>query len=241
MREKFWISSIIWLVLVLNLSSVRAATIDFERLFFGRQGVTYLSSHRLVASYVSEHSSLYVIINFELDKIFAVSIGDEMPLGDEKIVLKGIDSNQLIFENAVGHSFIVENKESTSSDRVVRKKVETPRNRFQLPNEDSALNEFKSMAVALGIPKQIINQFNKTPGLGRDSFGRPGWLLDETIPSPLLQLSPFLKNDLIIAVNGIAINEREPLMRHIEFGDHNKEFEVEIERSGELKLIRVRF
>jgi type II secretory pathway component PulC len=164
-----------------------------------------------------------------------------MPLEDEQVVLKSIYSDKLIFENAVGNSFIVDNKQSTSPVRVVRKNTVTSPNRFQLPNEASALNEFKSMAVALGIPKQIINQFDKTPGLGRDSFGRPGWLLDETIPSSLLQLSPFLKNDLIIAVNGIAINDQELLLRHIEFGDHDNDFDVELERSGELKLIRVRF
>ena len=65
--------------------------------------------------------------------------------------------------------------------------------------------------------------------------------MDETIPSSLLQLSPFLKNDLIIAVNGIAINDQELLMRHVKFGDHDNDFDVELERSGELKLIRVRF
>lgn len=241
MRKKFWICSIIWFLLVLNLSSVRASTIDFERLFFGQQSVTYLSSHRLVASYQSESSSLYVILNIELDQIFALNVGDAMPLGDEQVVLKSIDSDKLVFENAVGNSFIVDNNQSTNPVRVVRKNTVTSSNRFQLPNEVSALNEFKSMAVALGIPKQIINQFDKTPGLGRDSFGRPGWMLDETIPSSLLQLSPFLKNDLIIAVNGIAINDQELLLRHVEFGDHNNDFDIELERSGELKLIRVRF
>ena len=110
MRKNFWICSITWLLLVLNLSSARASTIDFERLFFGQQSVTYLSSHRLVASYQSERSSLYVILNIELDQIFALNVGDAMPLGDEQVVLQSIDSDRLVFDMQLAiHSLLITN------------------------------------------------------------------------------------------------------------------------------------
>jgi S1-C subfamily serine protease len=65
-------------------------------------------------------------------------------------------------------------------------------------------------------------------------------LLDHTIPGVLLAASPFQRDDIILSINGVAVNKIMNLTRELQSQTKSSTFEVELERSGILKLIRVK-
>jgi S1-C subfamily serine protease len=78
------------------------------------------------------------------------------------------------------------------------------------------------------------------PSQGRSRTGRPGWLLDDKIPSLLLVNSPFEQNDIILSINGIPANDLENLQLHLLNRNTRDVFEVEIQRDKRLKMIRMK-
>ena len=112
--------------------------------------------------------------------------------------------------------------------------------RMEFSNDKDSLKVFKDIANFLGIPKFITSQFTSIPKQARTSAGRPGWILDETIPSILLVTSPFKSNDIIVTIDGLATNDVNKLKQHLTKKSNIDYFDVEIQRDGYLKMIRVR-
>ena len=241
MFRYFRLISLGLLLATLSSKQILAWEINFKRLFFANHSVTEVFSHSIVASYKSQDDSLFVIINNNTGQVFTAKIGEHITINNEVLILEAFSEDILNFKNSNGDKFILSYLSSDQSKKYIGKKNQKTFNRFTLPNRDSSLDELQQMALQLGVPDQLVERFVSLPPLGRDSVGRPGWLLDDTIPSALLKLSPFKQNDLIISVNGIAINKSSDLSQYVQSGSHNKLFEVEIERSGELKLITVKF
>lgn len=241
MFRYFRLISLGLLLATLSSKQILAWEINFKRLFFANPSVTEVFSHSVVASYESQYDSLFVIIDNNTDQVFTAKIGEHININNEVLILEAFSEDSLNFKNSNGDKFVLSYLNSDQSKEYISKKNQKTFNLFALPDRDSSLGELKLMALELGIPDQLVKRFVSLPPLARDSVGRPGWLLDDTIPAALLKLSPFKLNDLIISVNGIAINEREELSQHVQSGSHNKLFKVEIERSGELKLITVKF
>ena len=98
----------------------------------------------------------------------------------------------------------------------------------------------KDIANFIGIPKFITAQFTSIPKQARTSSGRPGWILDENVPSILLVTSPFKSNDIIVTIDGFATNDVNKLKQHLTKKPNMNYFDVEIQRDGNLKMIRVR-
>ena len=109
-----------------------------------------------------------------------------------------------------------------------------------LIDDKQALKVFKEIAELIGIPNFISSQFTELPKQSRTNGGRDGWLLDNTIPNILLLTSPFKSNDIIVTIDGISANNINKLKQHLSKKNNNNFFDVEIQRSGNLKMIRVR-
>ena len=62
----------------------------------------------------------------------------------------------------------------------------------------------------------------------------------EKIPNILLLTSPFKSNDIIVTIDGVSANNVNKLKQHLSNKSNKDFFDIEIQRSGNLKMIRVR-
>ena len=60
------------------------------------------------------------------------------------------------------------------------------------------------------------------------------------MPILLLLASPFKANDLIVSIDGINTHQLDELEPHLSEKPENSYFDVEIQRGGELKMLRIR-
>ena len=131
-------------------------------------------------------------------------------------------------------------KPNKKEPQAVMSKNKQPQNAFSFVKKDTTLLDLKSLAEIIGVPSHVSSQIKALPEQKRSQSGRPGWLLDHTIPGVLLAASPFQKDDIILSINGVAVNKIMNLTKELQSQTKSSTFEVELERSGILKLIRVK-
>ena len=102
------------------------------------------------------------------------------------------------------------------------------------------LSKLQSIANMVGVPKFITSKFNELPKPGRTFGGRPGWLIDETVPKLLLLSSPFKIGDLIVTIDGVNTHRLQELQKHLEEKASSEYFDVEIQRNGKMMMLRIR-
>ena len=131
-------------------------------------------------------------------------------------------------------------KPSKKELNAVMNKNRRPQNAFSFVNKNATMAHLNSLADIIGVPSHVSSQIKALPEQKRSQSGRPGWLLDHKIPGVLLAASPFQRDDIILSINGVAVNKIMNLTKELQSQTKSSTFEVELERSGILKLIRVK-
>jgi len=235
------------LVIVMNLisSSASASEIDLNRIFFESSQATPLPGYLLIAHYYSEDQSLFVAKNKKMDDSYIIfELNEDTEIGTTLFKAVEFEDDKLLLRDDKGISYSVafENKRR-ERDTQISTAEESFRSDWSDKNftdDKAALVKFKNIAIKIGVPNFIASQFISLPKPGRTFGGRAGWLLDKTVPRLLLLASPFKANDLIVSRDGINTHQLDELEPHLSEKPENSYFDVEIQRGGELKMLRIR-
>ena len=234
------------LLIALNLIStnVSASEIDFNRIFFATQKATPLPGYLLIAHYFSEDQSLFVAKNNIGDGYIIFELNEETEIGLNSFFAVAFEGDKLLLRDNQGTQYSI----SFESNRVVKDTalstvadtIQSDWSGKNYTTDQAALLKFKNIATKVGVPHFIASQFTSLPKPGRTFGGRTGWIIDKTVPNLLLLASPFKADDLIVSIDGINTHHLDKLEPHLSKKPANSYFEVEIQRGGELRMLRIR-
>ena len=220
------------------------AEINFFRMLLKAPEAIPLPQYYLLAQYQSDEGALFLAIHTEEKSYVMLELGRSVSLGSMTVTAKKFNGNRLDLESEGGSSYFLSFPDAVPN-KPTAENTTLPKNnqalgRMEFSKDKDSLKVFKDVANFLGVPKFITSQFMSVPGQARTNSGRPGWILDESIPSILLVTSPFKSNDIIVTINGLAMNDVNKLKQHLINKPNIDYFDVEIQRDGKLKMIRVR-
>lgn len=225
-------------------SNVTATEIDYSRLFLKVPAAEQLQGYLLVAHYFSDHRSLFVAAGLDNNSYEILEIGQEVEIGPRSFKITGFFKDQLLLKDINEALYFIpfEKEDFQQAIKVDANAIESGSNWSgkMFTTDDTALETFKKIAQAVGVPKFMSSQFISLPKPGRTLGGRPGWLLDDTIPKLLLLASPFKADDLIINIDGVSTHHLEELQQHLGEKKSSEYFDIEIQRNGNLKMLRIR-
>ena len=238
------INLLISFFLTITAVTPASADLDFFRLFLKNQVAQPLPMYSLLAHYSSDDGSLFLGMHKQNKTYELFELGTDIRIGSLSAKVSAFDDGKLMFESDDGQTYFLSFADRGGAKNETLKKLgetvaqsSSPTNTF-LKNDN--LFEFKEIANAIGVPKFITSQFTSLPGEGRTNSGRRGWILDESVPNILLLASPFRRNDIIVTIDGKDTTNIEKLRRHLKNKSMVDYFDVEIQRDGQLKMIRVR-
>ena len=223
------------------LNNPTYAEIDFSRLFFASKKTINLLNHTLLAQYESDEGSLFLSVNIKDNTYKLLEIGKTESINGLELTAIKFDGEQLILKSLENSKYSIRfNQESKIEEFETPRVYKNNRSTSNLIDDKQALKVFKEIAAFIGIPSFISSQFTELPKQTRTNGGREGWLLDEKIPNILLLTSPFKSNDIIVTIDGVSANNVNKLKQHLSNKSNKDFFDIEIQRSGNLKMIRVR-
>ena len=239
-----WFKILCVAVASLNLAGLANAgeiKLDFVRLFFGPAKIEYNSDLKLLAHYFSDERNLFLISENKSKRLSLLGYDKTTNINGETHEIVSFNNEELVLRSANGKlSKLTFQKPSKKEPQAVMSKNRQLQNAFSFVNKDTTLLDLKSLAEIIGVPSHVSSQIKALPKQKRSQSGRPGWLLDHTIPGVLLAVSPFQRDDIILSINGVAVNKIMNLTKELQSQTKSSTFEVELERSGMLKLIRVK-
>ena len=223
------------------------AEIDYVKLFATKNPLEPVPNALLVAQYFSEDKIFILVSSERSENLTMVEKGQIFYIDGTKYVFANYTEKTAILKDEANKFWEIsfDKQRSSMSPKPVdpalpEKKNLSPLSSLSPTGSEYDLAYFRSLAKNLGIPALVTNQFKKLPSQSRSGGGRPGWKLDETVPSLLLATSPFELNDIILSIDGIAVNRIESLAQHLEKRKDGNKFDVEIERRGKLIMINLK-
>ena len=239
-----WFKILCVAVACLNLTGLANAgeiKLDFVRLFFGPAKIEYNSDLKLLAQYFSDERNLFLISENKSKRLSLLGYDKTTNINGETYEIVSFNNEELVLRSGHGKlSKLTFQKPSKKEPQAVMTKNRKLQNAFSFVNKDTTLLDLKSLAEIIGVPSHVSSQVKALPKQKRSQSGRPGWLLDNTIPGVWLAASPFQRDDIILSINGVAVNNIMNLTKELQSQTKSSTFEVELERSGVLKLIRVK-
>ena len=239
-----WFKILCVAVACLNLTGLANAgeiKLDFVRLFFGPAKIEYNSDLKLLAQYFSDERNLFLISENKSKRLSLLGYDKTTNINGETYEIVSFNNEELVLRSGHGKlSKLTFQKPSKKEPQAVMTKNRKLQNAFSFVNKDTTLLDLKSLAEIIGVPSHVSSQVKALPKQKRSQSGRPGWLLDNTIPGVWLAASPFQRDDIILSINGVAVNNIMNLTKELQSQTKSSTFEVELERSGILKLIRVK-
>jgi type II secretory pathway component PulC len=224
-----------------GLASAGEIKLDFARLFFGPSKVEYNTDLKLLAQYFSDERNLFLISEIKSKRLSLLGDDNITNINGETYKIVSFNNEELVLRSGNGElSKLTFKKPSKKEPDAAMTKNRKPQNAFSFVNKNANLLDLKSLADIIGIPSHVSSQIKAFPEQKRSQSGRPGWLLDHTIPGFLLAASPFQRDDVILSINGVAVNNIMNLTKELQSQTKSSTFEVELERSGILKLIRIK-
>lgn len=241
--KRYWRTAV-FVAYFFSVVSSNATDFDFFRTFLKIENAKPIPEYSLVAHYFSDERSVFVSVdNANLEyKIFELE--KETVINSVAFMATSFDGNVLILEDSNGTTrsiaFSDVSSERIAETRTTSKQSLSNWSGKNFVSSETALITFKEIARLIGIPKLITSQFLSLPKPGRTNGGRPGWILDNTIPRLLLLASPFKSGDIIVTVDGISTHQLSRMQQHLATKSNKDYFDVEIQRNGNLKMIRLR-
>lgn len=224
---------------------VATAQMDLEKIFWSQRKIAKISGIELVASYQSLNSQSFLFRNNETSELFVVDENQYFQVKNISLRIKNIKVNSLIFESENGQIFTYQltdffvNNNSSLKD-VMSKNIEADKgNDEKLVILDESLEAAGELLRYFGVPNFLLRERSKYLKVSSSRAGRPGIEIRAEVPKILLDMTPFKRKDVILTVDSITTTDTEKLLVHLQSNRKKGVFDVEIERAGKLKLLKV--
>jgi hypothetical protein len=233
------------LVLVTSLpTGAFSNEINFFRLFFQIQPPNQINNYSLVAHYFSDDRSFFIARNKKNDALKILEMNQPTNFESLMLVANKFDGEKLFLNDSNNKKYFVSFEDVRSSTNAIPPSSQSNTNESwsgkDFTKDIAPLSKLQSIANMVGVPKFITSKFNELPKPGRTFGGRPGWLIDDTVPKLFLLSSPFKTGDLIVTIDGVNTHRLQELQKHLEEKSSSEYFDVEIQRGGKMMMLRIR-
>ncbi|MDB0034949.1 hypothetical protein N9E68_00540 [Amylibacter sp.] len=241
MRLKIFIATI----LIVWVPHIAIAQLDLDKIFWDQKQITILSEIQLVASYKNLNSKSFLFRNNETSELFVIDESRYFKLNNRSLRIKQITADHLIFESEQDQifsykitDFFIKDAASLNTVMLNDKKADE-KNDELVRILDRDLEGAREILRSFGLPNFLLREPSKYLKLSHSRAGRPGLEFTNEIPDFLSKMIPFKKKDLILSVDTISAVDIDRLLLQLQNKVKNDVFNVEIERAGKLKLLRV--
>ena len=221
------------------------ADLDLKQLFWGSMASTKLSEIELLARFEDINSTSFLFRDSKTSNLFLVDENQYFIINDTLMQLTVIREDKIIFETTqrqkyhydLSNFFIEDSFDShkTSLEITGADGENDNLKKLLAPN----LNKAEELFKHLGFPNFLLKDSSKYLILSNSRAGRVGWKITKELPNIFLKITPFKINDLILSVDSIPAAKLDTLLLHIGGKVKNGVFDIEIQREGRLRLLRV--
>ena len=231
----------------LYTGQVSSSKLPLDNLFWNIKDAKIIDELFIVASFEDGEETSFLIRSKASEEVFMITNKTGLIVEGSEYFFSKMNKKSILLKNAsnkkIRISFADANDHSALAKRSTESKIQNDkplvRTTMGYSPKDLDLQEAKSIALGLGVPKFLIENLNVLPVRGKSRTGRPGWALTDKFPAIFFTLTPFKENDLILAVDGISSHDIALLNDHLQTKGRGGKFAVEVQRSGDLKMIEV--
>jgi hypothetical protein len=231
----------------LYTGQVSSSKLPLDNLFWNIKDAKIIDELFIVASFEDGEETSFLIRSKASEEVFMITNKTGLIVEGSEYFFSKMNKKSILLKNAsnkkIRISFADANNHSALTKRSTESKIQNDKPKVRTTMgyspKDLDLQEAKSIALGLGVPKFLIENLNVLPVRGKSRTGRPGWALTEKFPAIFFTLTPFKENDLILAVDGISSHDIALLNDHLQTKGRGGKFAVEVQRSGDLKMIEV--
>jgi len=231
----------------LYTGQVSSSKLPLDNLFWNIKDAKIIDELFIVASFEDGEETSFLIRSKSSEEVFMITNKTGLIVEGSEYFFSKMNKKSILLKNAsnkkIRISFADAKDHSALAKRSTESKIQNDkplvRTTMGYSPKDLDLQEAKSIALGLGVPKFLIENLNVLPVRGKSRTGRPGWALTDKFPAIFFTLTPFKENDLILAVDGISSHDIALLNDHLQTKGRGGKFAVEVQRSGDLKMIEV--
>ena len=231
----------------LYTGQVSSSKLPLDNLFWNIKDAKIIDELFIVASFEDGEETSFLIRSKASEEVFMITNKTGLIVEGSEYFFSKMNKKSILLKNAsnkkIRISFADAKDHSALAKRSTESKIQNDkplvRTTMGYSPKDLDLQEAKSIALGLGVPKFLIENLNVLPVRGKSRTGRPGWALTDKFPAIFFTLTPFKENDLILAVDGISSHDIALLNDHLQTKGRGGKFAVEVQRSGDLKMIEV--
>lgn len=231
----------------LYTGQVSSSKLPLDNLFWNIKDAKIIDELFIVASFEDGEETSFLIRSKASEEVFMITNKTGLIVEGSEYFFSKMNKKSILLKNAsnkkIRISFADANNYSELKKRSTESKIQNDKPKVRTTMgyspKDLDLQEAKSIALGLGVPKFLIENLNVLPVRGKSRTGRPGWALTDKFPAIFFTLTPFKENDLILAVDGISSHDIALLNDHLQTKGRGGKFAVEVQRSGDLKMIEV--
>ena len=221
------------------------AQLDLDKIFGKQKQTSNLLEIDLVASYKNLNLKSFLFRNNKTFELFVVDESQFFKLNDLSLRIKEINAGYLIFETEQNQTYSIKVTEFFTNDVSALYEVIPNDVKFDEENDkgvvilDRNLEEVRELLKSLGLPNFLLRKPSRYLKLSHSRAGRPGLEVTSEIPDFLSKMIPFEEKDIILTIDTISAVDTDSLLLQLQNKVENGVFNVEIERAGKLKLLRV--
>jgi hypothetical protein len=231
----------------LYTGQVSSSKLPLDNLFWNIKDAKIIDELFIVASFEDGEETSFLIRSKASEEVFMITNKTGLIVEGSEYFFSKMNKKSILLKNAsnkkIRISFADAKDHSALAKRSTESKIQNDKPKVRTTMgyspKDLDLQEAKSIALGLGVPKFLIENLNVLPVRGKSRTGRPGWALTDKFPAIFFTLTPFKENDLILAVDGISSHDIALLNDHLQTKGRGGKFAVEVQRSGDLKMIEV--
>ena len=236
-----------------------AAAVNLDALFWNKRHEVVDLPFAVLASFVDQSNSSFLIKSHKTGQLVFITPTDDVQIdgimyqfdrfSPEGVFLVGPDAKSVRIAMRFGNvDAIAEQTDApqnvakvgkSSAPQTARRDTSPIRPKTGFYQGTTPIEAVRDLAERLGVPTPISAALRSAPTKGRSRSGRPGWVLDATLPPAFFALSPFEQGDIILTVDGVSAHDVDGLMNYIEQQDRSKRYNVELQRGDRLKMIEV--
>jgi hypothetical protein len=252
MKKKMVIFLVLLQAITIPAYSDSRAIMPLDDLFWSSNAEIVEFNASVIASFSSNEETSFLFKNNETDALQFLSVASPIfinskeyyfdKLSNKNIYIRDINgrTSLLKYDNSVGPSKLSEHDMNVSTLRQKAQSVLKMKKQASILYDNKKLpDSVREIAADLGLPKFLVNLLVETPAFARDKAGRPGFLLDERIPAIFYEISPFIKGDIVLTVDGIPVHDLDRVLDHVRSNMTLKEYAVEVQRNKMLRIIKV--
>jgi len=231
----------------LYTGQVSSSKLPLDNLFWNIKDAKIIDELFIVASFEDGEETSFLIRSKASEEVFMITNKTGLIVEGSEYFFSKMNKKSILLKNASNKKIRISFADAKDHSAVAKRSTESKiqndkpkvRTTMGYSPKDLDLQEAKSIALGLGVPKFLIENLNVLPVRGKSRTGRPGWALTDKFPAIFFTLTPFKENDLILAVDGISSHDIALLNDHLQTKGRGGKFAVEVQRSGDLKMIEV--